>query len=218
MRIVPVGRDNDELLDTMIGELSFDVEAVKTKEAKKEPFAADESFTGFTEDDDELEITFEVDIDEEEGDEEELDSEGPEVEVDLQTLAASAVKEAEEPEAALVAEEPPQDIEAEVPVELEDELEDEIELETGGPSAEVVAEAAEEAPALDDDEAAFAWLESLAVQQGADEALLLSPEERKEAPPEWVQEVSEEALPTFLKVSSFTVKSYDNRVVFFGLP
>ena len=43
-----------------------------------------------------------------------------------------------------------------------------------------------------DDDAAFAWLESLAVKQGADEALLLTPEERLEAPPQWVTEIEEE--------------------------
>jgi hypothetical protein len=37
-----------------------------------------------------------------------------------------------------------------------------------------------------DDPAAFAWLEYLAVRQGAVEALLLSPEERRPTPPEWV--------------------------------
>lgn len=46
---------------------------------------------------------------------------------------------------------------------------------------------------VDDEEAAFAWLESLAVKQGADEALLLSPEERLETPPDWVQEAVTEA-------------------------
>ncbi len=44
-----------------------------------------------------------------------------------------------------------------------------------------------------DDEAAFAWLENLAARQGADEALLLKPEERLETPPEWVQKAIEEA-------------------------
>ncbi len=37
-----------------------------------------------------------------------------------------------------------------------------------------------------DDQAAFAWLEYLAVSQGASEALLLRPEERRSKPPEWV--------------------------------
>ncbi len=47
----------------------------------------------------------------------------------------------------------------------------------------------EESAELDamDADSAFAWLESLAVKQGADEALLLSPEDRVETPPEWVQ-------------------------------
>ena len=43
---------------------------------------------------------------------------------------------------------------------------------------------------LSDDEA-FAWLESLAARQGAQEALLLEPEERLETPPEWVQQAAE---------------------------
>ena len=43
-----------------------------------------------------------------------------------------------------------------------------------------------------DADAAFAWLESLAAQQGADEATLsTSKEERQAAPPAWVTEVSE---------------------------
>ena len=44
-----------------------------------------------------------------------------------------------------------------------------------------------------DEEAAFAWLESLAAKQGAEEALLLKPEERREEPPEWISEELEEA-------------------------
>jgi len=39
-----------------------------------------------------------------------------------------------------------------------------------------------------DEDAAFAWLESLAVKQGASEALLLTPEERSESMPEWVKQ------------------------------
>lgn len=45
----------------------------------------------------------------------------------------------------------------------------------------------EEIPSSKEDEA-FAWLESLAAKQGAEEALLLSPEERREQPPEWIRE------------------------------
>jgi peptide/nickel transport system permease protein len=37
-----------------------------------------------------------------------------------------------------------------------------------------------------DDQAAYAWLEHLAERQGAAEALLLRPEERRQSPPEWV--------------------------------
>ena len=51
---------------------------------------------------------------------------------------------------------------------------------------------------LPEEDEAFAWLESLAVRQGAEEALLLAPEERQETPPEWViQEAAEteEAQP-----------------------
>lgn len=38
-----------------------------------------------------------------------------------------------------------------------------------------------------DDQAAFAWLEYLAERQGATEALLLKPEERRQSPPDWIQ-------------------------------
>ncbi len=79
----------------------------------------------------------------------------------------------------------------------------------------VEAETAQPAAALSDEDAAFAWLESLAVRQGAQEALLLSPEERLEAPPDWVLEqeapqpeaapgstetVSEEAAPSLEQI------------------
>ncbi len=40
----------------------------------------------------------------------------------------------------------------------------------------------------DEEDAAFAWLETLAVNQGAEEALLLAPEERSDQAPEWVAE------------------------------
>ncbi len=46
------------------------------------------------------------------------------------------------------------------------------------------------------EEEAFAWLESLAAKQGAEEALLLSPEERKEEPPEWIREYLESKTDT----------------------
>jgi competence ComEA-like helix-hairpin-helix protein len=76
-------------------------------------------------------------------------------------------------------------------------------LEAGETAQAEVAEEVEEAPAAEvtaaespqaqatteaplDDEAAFAWLESLAVRQGAQDVLLLKPEDRLETPPEWV--------------------------------
>lgn len=44
-------------------------------------------------------------------------------------------------------------------------------------------------PTSEDEEAAMAWLESLAERQGVDEEeLLTSPEERLEEPPQWIQE------------------------------
>jgi competence ComEA-like helix-hairpin-helix protein len=55
-----------------------------------------------------------------------------------------------------------------------------------------VAESPTEKAVLEDDDA-FAWLESLAAKQGADEALLLSPEERREEPPEWVEQAVTES-------------------------
>ena len=48
---------------------------------------------------------------------------------------------------------------------------------------------------LTEEEAAFAWLEGLAVKQGADEALLLKPEERLETPPEWIKRTMEDETP-----------------------
>jgi len=50
-------------------------------------------------------------------------------------------------------------------------------------------------PALspDAEAEAFAWLESLAARQGAEEALLLKPEERLETPPDWIQEAIHQA-------------------------
>lgn len=61
-------------------------------------------------------------------------------------------------------------------------------------SPEVPTEPGMETPATPlDDEAAFAWLEGLAARMGAEEALLLEPEERSETPPEWVQKASEES-------------------------
>ncbi len=70
---------------------------------------------------------------------------------------------------------------------LEEETPDQPEVEVPEQPGEAAV------PAMDDADAAFAWLESLAVKQGADEALLLSPEERQETPPDWIQEAQREA-------------------------
>jgi len=47
----------------------------------------------------------------------------------------------------------------------------------------------------EDMDAAFAWLEGLAAKQGADEALFSAPEDRPEAPPDWVTASVEEIPP-----------------------
>jgi competence ComEA-like helix-hairpin-helix protein len=73
------------------------------------------------------------------------------------------------------------------------------EVEAPAPAAPAIMEEGEAAPAVEqpmDDDAAFAWLESLAARQGAQEALLLKPEERLETPPEWVLQASQEAAET----------------------
>jgi competence ComEA-like helix-hairpin-helix protein len=52
--------------------------------------------------------------------------------------------------------------------------------------------------AVIDQDSAFAWLESLAVKQGANEALILKPEERLETMPDWVRHdalTAEQAAP-----------------------
>jgi competence ComEA-like helix-hairpin-helix protein len=55
----------------------------------------------------------------------------------------------------------------------------------------------------EDADAAFAWLESLAARQGAsEEDLLLSPEERHETPPEWVQQAETEETTADLERES----------------
>jgi competence ComEA-like helix-hairpin-helix protein len=75
-------------------------------------------------------------------------------------------------------------------LQAEDEAQIEFESSSEEETAAVKETAAEgEPPAWDIEGAddAFAWLESLAVKQGAEEALLLNPEERQEAPPDWVQ-------------------------------
>jgi competence ComEA-like helix-hairpin-helix protein len=68
------------------------------------------------------------------------------------------------------------------------------EWQTEEPEAVESEEVAEMLSEMQESDDAFAWLESLAVQQGADEALLLNPEERSETPPEWVKAEIEEAV------------------------
>ncbi|MBN2550547.1 MAG: helix-hairpin-helix domain-containing protein, partial [Anaerolineales bacterium] len=96
--------------------------------------------------------------------------------------------EAELPEAIPTEELPAQFVEAEIPpVTPEPVISSWAEVATP-PTAPPAAQTESS-----DADAAFAWLESLAVKQGADEALLLQPEDRREAPPEWVQEAIQEA-------------------------
>jgi competence ComEA-like helix-hairpin-helix protein len=60
-------------------------------------------------------------------------------------------------------------------------------------SDEVPSLAEDEPLAPEDEDAAMAWLESLAAKQGAaEEELLTAPEDRLDEPPEWVQEVAAE--------------------------
>jgi hypothetical protein len=87
---------------------------------------------------------------------------------------------------------PPEQIEDEMGEEMPEMLEQDEEIEPEE-QASLPSSDLEESVQLDamDAEAAFSWLESLAVKQGADEALLLSPDERTETPPEWVQSAIE---------------------------
>jgi len=87
-----------------------------------------------------------------------------------------------------------------VPDEVPDSTEPQEELELPVEESELesppVSSAIEQAESPQseelDDEAAFAWLESLAAKQGADEEdLLLNPDERIETPPAWVQDAVE---------------------------
>ncbi len=66
-----------------------------------------------------------------------------------------------------------------------DEFQPEAEIPEQQPEAEI--EEPETYESEFDADAGFAWLESLAAKQGADEGMLLTPEERLETPPEWIQ-------------------------------
>jgi tetratricopeptide (TPR) repeat protein len=64
-------------------------------------------------------------------------------------------------------------------------------------------------PSLDDQDAAMAWLESLAAKQGAkSEELLTKPEDRLEEPPEWVRKTIDET-PIALKNEELITRSTD---------
>jgi pilus assembly protein FimV len=74
--------------------------------------------------------------------------------------------------------------------EIESPTETYAELEAADLSSQEIEEASPEHN-LEDADAAFAWLESLAAKQGVEEALLLSPEERREEPPDWVKDAAQ---------------------------
>lgn len=91
------------------------------------------------------------------------------------------------PEAGQAQEEAPVEATSEIkPTFIEESAVPETEIQ---PAEQPAANApAAQTPEMDSD-SAFAWLESLAARQGADEeTLLVKPEERLETPPDWVQQ------------------------------
>jgi len=99
-------------------------------------------------------------------------------------LQAAESPEVTQPEASLT-QEPPQTIQQ---PESFDTVVESPEARAAVPPAEPPAAGM---PSLDDQDAALAWLESLAAKHGAEEELLFSrPEDRSDTPPEWVQEAS----------------------------
>jgi competence ComEA-like helix-hairpin-helix protein len=96
------------------------------------------------------------------------------------------------------AEEPGETPQAEAPEVVE-------EAPGGEPEAAATAAPTAEGMPLDED-AAFAWLESLAVRQGAQEALLLKPEERRETPPEWLQAAAEAEVKAPASISEVSAE------------
>ena len=93
-----------------------------------------------------------------------------------------------------------------------DEAELELELETPQSQEQVEPEAKEQGFDLEDEDAAFAWLESLAVKQGADEALLLTPEEREEKSSDWIrdeQPVVDEQLEKEAELAEEEIPGYE---------
>lgn len=101
----------------------------------------------------------------------------------------------EEPQAEVeipVQEEPPSLEETPAEEAFEETLQETSAYEALEETLEEVPEQETTPPDLSDEEAAFAWLESLAAKQGATEGLLLDDEERSETAPEWVQETTAE--------------------------
>ena len=86
-----------------------------------------------------------------------------------------------------------QDLTPEEPV---SEILEEVVPATDEPEASLEAEKSDEID-FEDADAAMAWLESLAANQGVSEdELLTRPDERPETPPDWIQEISAEAEAT----------------------
>jgi DNA uptake protein ComE-like DNA-binding protein len=127
--------------------------------------------------------------------EEELEFEQPEPETDEDWLAeleepiiegdtkpTRLVTETQEPETELLEEVPTMYA---PPGEAEEEYQTEDETQEIPPEETTIQPEAEDTEI--DADLGFAWLESLAAKQGADEGMLLTPEERQEIPPEWIQ-------------------------------
>ncbi len=92
----------------------------------------------------------------------------------------------------------------------------EFELPVSEP-AEPEAPAPEAVPeTVIDQDLAFAWLESLAVKQGANEALILKPEERQETMPDWVRQdalAAQQAGPQELPVIPEAPQNEDEEIL-----
>jgi competence ComEA-like helix-hairpin-helix protein len=161
--------ETTEDIDEIIAELA-DEEAMISQPAIEEEFIAEKAIG--------------EEAVEEETVEEELVEEAF-LEGDTQPLVVGEQIEAVEPETVIEPEKEVPPVSAEIEAaEIEEtaELFAEVDEEIPG-DAEVVL------PTGEDEEAAMAWLESLAERQGVDEEeLLTSPEERLEEPPEWIQE------------------------------
>ena len=120
-------------------------------------------------------------------------------------VAASLIFDEDDTQPTAVREEPEDEQETEQPVpereaEVADVYEEELETEEeAAPEAELEEEAvaaidADQPLSAEDEDAAMAWLESLAAKQGAAEEELLTPaDERLEQPPDWIKEDQQEA-------------------------